>query len=203
MQYGERIYGIGYYGSISLDDNAQDYFTDLMQYLPEYYQNVKEVKDLQENLGHEVGQLRYALEDTVNQCFISTATWGLGRWEKLFGLQTDRSKSYIRRREILMAKLRGSGTTTKEMIKNVAIAFSGGEVAIQEYPREHRFVVQFIGIKGIPQNMAGLINAIDEIKPAHLAYTFKYAYTVWQQIDITWGQAREKTWGDLRIYEGE
>ena len=89
------------------------------------------------------------------------------------------------------------------MIKSVAIAFSGGEVDVQEYTNEYRFVVQFIGIRGIPQNMPGLISAIEEIKPAHLMYSFKYTYTAWQQINMTWQQAKTKTWGDLRIYEGE
>lgn len=203
MQYGVKEDCISIYDGTLEDNSIQDYYIDLMQYLPSYYQNVKEVEDLQENLGYEVGRLHYALEDTLKQCCISSATWGLDRWEKLFGVQTDRSKPYTHRREVLMAKLRGSGTTTKEMIKNVAIAFSGGEVDIQEFADEYRFVVHFIGVRGIPQNMAGLIAALDEIKPAHLTYSFKYTYTVWQQIKMTWQDASQKTWGGLRVYEGE
>jgi hypothetical protein len=52
--------------------------------------------------------------------------------------------------------------------------------------------------------MAGLINAIEEIKPAHLAYSFKYTYTTWGALDgLTWGAANQKSWGELKIYEGE
>lgn len=202
--YGDSLYGQVVYGNDDTGEiNPDEHFIDLMQYLPDYYQGVKEVIELQTILGYSAGALSYGRQDTFAQCFIATATWGLERWEKLYGLKTDKSKSFESRREILRAKLRGASTTTKEMIKNVAIAFSGGEVAIQEYPQEYRFVVQFIGTKGIPQNMSGLINAIDEIKPAHLAFGFKYTYTVWQQISMTWQEASLKTWGDLRIYEGE
>jgi len=203
MLYGQGDYGTYSFGSDAEQADSKEYFIDLMSYLPDYYQNVKEMRELQTALGYEVGKLRYSLQDLLDQCFISSATWGLDRWENLYGIQTDRSKTYERRREILKAKLRGSGTTTKEMIKNVAEAFSGGEVDVIEYPEEYRFVVQFIGIRGIPQNMAGLIDALEQIKPAHLAYSFKYTYTVWQQIYITWEQAKQKTWGELRIYEGE
>lgn len=204
MQYGNSLFGQSGYGSAGTDDTgSQGHFIDLMVYLPEYYQNIREMKELQTVLGYEVGEAVYNAQDMLDQCFISTATWGLDRWEKIFGITTDKSKSYERRREILLAKLRGSGTTTREMIKNVSIAFSGGEVAIQEYPGEYRFVVQFIGVRGIPQNMAGLINALNEIKPAHLTYEFKYTYTTWNQLAMTWGKSREKSWGELRIYEGE
>ncbi len=205
MQYGTFLYGQCAYGTANAEDNnPSQHFIDLMQYLPDYYQDVKEMKELQEIMGYEVGKVDYSVQDILNQCFIKTATSGLDRWEKVFGINTDWSKSYERRREILLAKLRGSGTTTKEMIKNVAVAFSGGDVAVQEYPEEYRFVVQFIGVKGIPQNMAGLINAIEEIKPAHLSYSFKYTYTTWNALDdLTWDDVKHKTWGELRIYEGE
>lgn len=203
MQYGNSLYGQYGYGSTQSDESSQDHYIDLMHYLPDFYQDIKEIKELQTVLGYEVGEVVYSTQDLLQQCFISTATWGLDRWEKVFGITTDKSKSYERRREILLAKLRGSGTTTKDMIKNVAIAFSGGEVNVIEYPREYRFVVQFIGVKGIPPNMAGLINAINEVKPAHLVYSFKYTYTIWNQLNMTWGDNREKSWGDLRIYEGE
>ena len=203
MQYGNSLYGQYGYGSTQSDDSGQDHYIDLMHYLPDFYQDIKEIKELQTVLGYEVGEVVYSTQDLLQQCFISTATWGLDRWEMVFGITTDKGKSYERRREILLAKLRGTGTTTKDMIKNVAIAFSGGEVNIIEYPREYRFVVQFIGIRGIPQNMAGLIAALNEIKPAHLLYDFKYTYTTWGQLkNMTWGEAKLKTCAELKIYEG-
>ena len=202
--YGNNLYGQFLFGIDSQETvNPDDYYIDLMKYLPDFYRNIKEMKELQTAFGYEVGKAVYSSQEALDQCFISTATWGLDRCEKVLGIAIDKSKSYESRREIIRAKLRGQGATTKEMIQNVAISFSGGEVAIREYPAEYRFIVQFIGVRGIPQNMVGLINAIEEIKPAHLAYSFKYTYTVWQQINMTWQEASEKTWGELRVHEGE
>ena len=87
------------------------------------------------------------------------------------------------------------------MVKNVAEAFSGGEVDIIEKFSDYSFIVNFIGIKGIPQNIAGLIDSIEDIKPAHLGYSFKYTYTVWNFIEkLTWQKVNSKKWDDLKVY---
>ncbi len=105
--------------------------------------------------------------------FIETATWGLSRWEKIFDLPIEIEKNYSFRRERIKAKIRGSGTTTKQLIINIASAFSNGEVEVIEYPNEYRFVVKFVGVKGVPANMKDLTSSIEEVKPAHLAFTFE------------------------------
>lgn len=203
--YGTVLYGQSKYGSIEPDEtNSKHNYIDLINYLPQVYQEIMQMKDLQKILGYEVGNASYISKELLKEFFISTATWGLVRWENLFGITTDKSRSYEYRREVILAKLRGSGTTTKQMIKNVAIAFSGGEVVIHENPEECSFVVQFVGVKGIPPNMAGLMKALDEAKPAHLAYSFKYTYTTWSALkSMIWETVKKHTWEDIKIYEGD
>lgn len=159
---------------------------------------------LQRIIAEDIGALRdYAIPDFLSQLFIKTATWGLDYWEKELGLVTNRSHSYIRRREIIMAKLRGSGTSTKERIKSVAEAFSGGEVEVIEYNSEYRFEVKFIGVLGIPPNMAGFLAMLEEIKPAHLGYSISYTYTVWDMLmPLVWNEAKTRTWSQIRTYGG-
>lgn len=206
MPYGANKYGEYKYGKegsfIPPDIDKCD--IDLMKYLPWYYQNSKVMKEIQSSISKEFCILDYYVKDLEKQFFIDTATWGLSIYEKELGLQTNMSLTYEERREIIKAKLRGHGTTTKEMIKNTAEAFSGGEVDVIEYPEESKFIVKFIGIKGIPRNMQGFIDMLETIKPAHLAYEFKYTYTVWNHLtNLTWGQANAMTWDELRVYEGE
>ena len=89
------------------------------------------------------------------------------------------------------------------MIKETAEAFSGGEVDVIEYPEESKFIVKFIGVKGIPRNMQGFIDMLETIKPAHLGYEFKYTFTVWNHLTgLTWEQVNAMTWDELRVYEG-
>ncbi len=202
MSYGQFLYGALKYADEPSEEELEPYIPDLMNYLPHYYRKSNVINNIQKVNAKEIGYFKYATEDVLKQFFVPTATWGLALWEKELGLPIDPTKSDERRREIICAKLRGAGTTTSEMIKNVAIAFSGGEVEVLEYPNEYRFEIQFIGVKGIPPNMAGLIKTIENIKPAHLDYNFKYSYTWWDSLKaLTWQQANAKTWNELRVYE--
>ena len=149
--------------------------------------------------GYEVGQLQHDLRNLIDQCYIVTATWGLTRWEQMLGVTTNMSLTYERRREILMAKLRGQGTTTRKMIEDTAAAFSGGEVKVIEDNPSHLFIIQFVGIKGIPRNMQAFISMLEDIKPAHLTYRFEYRYTTWIELKpYIWNRLGDMTWDDVR-----
>lgn len=202
MAYGESLYGTLLFAAEPEDTEPQpEDSLDLMQYLPDYYRGVKEMEALQDTLGREILALRSGAVVVLAQAYVETATQSLGRWEAELGLSTDPSKSPESRREIIKAKRRGAGTTTPQMIERVASAFTGGEVVVEEVPGEYRFIVRFVGTLGIPPNMAGLIQILDEIKPAHLGYEFLYTYTFWDSLKtLTWGGANSKTWNELRVY---
>ncbi|NUU61283.1 putative phage tail protein [Paenibacillus agri] len=202
MAYGEHLYGTISFSSEKPVQEGPDFnIPDLMSYLPDYYLGVLEMEELQKSQAVECGQLIYAIEDSAAQLVVESATWGLWRFEKELGLSTDTSKSYASRREMIVAKRRGNGTTTPEMIRRTASAFSGGDVKVVEVPNEYSFEVHFVGTLGVPQNMAGLIQMIEEIKPAHLSYSFVYTYTWWESLKaLKWNTAAIKTWNQLRTY---
>lgn len=204
MAYGIKQYGVLPFGATASDTDVpvDPNIPDLMAYLPEYYSEIRDMRSIQDANAQEIGLIRYDMENVLAQFFVDSATWGLEIWERERGLITDPSKSYAWRREIITAKNRGAGTTTKTLLKNAAASFSGGEVDIIEYPAEYRFVVQFIGVLGIPPNMAGFQEMLDRIKPAHLSYSFKYTYTWWDSLkSLTWAQAGANTWNGLKTYK--
>ncbi|URN94632.1 MAG: YmfQ family protein [Candidatus Pristimantibacillus lignocellulolyticus] len=204
MSYGESMYGaISFGDNKDPDSQSETLPKNLMDYLPYYWRDIRDMVELQSTVGEELGISQSALAELNTQAFLTTATWGLEYWEREFGLTTDPSMSDSWRREILMAKIRGHGTVTKQMIISAAIAFSGGDVEIVEYQSESRFVVRFIGMLGIPANMAGFIAMLEQMKPAHLSFSFDYSYTTWDKLkDMTWANAGQMTWGQLRTYEG-
>lgn len=203
--YGTEQYGTTQYSQEQLtDEEIKPYKPDLLYRLPPDLKNIPEFKAWNDVSNYELGLSAWQEEDILNQCFVDTATWGLAFWEKTLNIITDLNKSYEERREIIKAKLRGSGTTTTQMIKNTAESFSGGECNVIQHPENYSFTIQFVGIKGIPKNMQAFKDMLEDIKPAHLAYDFKYTYTVWgflSQKNLTWGQASSKTWGDLKVYD--
>ncbi|MDR7813396.1 YmfQ family protein [Lacrimispora sp.] len=198
--YGKNQYGlIQYAHEKSTDEEQKDYYVDLARYAPPFLAEIRELKAIYETEGYAVGLLEHELSELLDQCFISTATWGLTRWEEVYGLVTNMALSYEQRREILMAKLRGQGTTTAQMIKETAETFSGGEIEVIEDNPDYHFIVRFIGIKGIPRNMNAFVSMLEDIKPAHLSYSFEYRYTVWNElINRSWGSVTSYTWDSIR-----
>ena len=71
----------------------------LIRLLPGYYENNTTMRMLQNALSEATDQLEENLTDTVDQCFVATATRLLYRWEKILGLSTDISKPIEFRRE--------------------------------------------------------------------------------------------------------
>lgn len=206
MYYGQSQYGLSKYAeNTPTKEDLEKYFVDLTKYVPPFiYENNEIMQAIYKSQGEELGSLLYSLEDLTNQFFIDTATWGLTYWEEEYGISINLNYSYEERREVIKAKKRGQGTCTKALIKNVAEAFSGGEVNVIENTAPYMFTIQFIGVKGIPKNMANLINAIDDIKPAHLGYTFKYTYTSWDYLDsknLSYDNADNIKWDDLEIFD--
>lgn len=202
--YGSDLYSSKYFGISDVVSKANTNNIDLMKYLPYYYRTSKVMKSIQESNGIELAKVDFKLDDVLDQLLIDTATWGLVLWEIEYGLETDINKSYEERREILKAKRRGKGTVTKKMIKETAQAFSGGEVDIIEHPESYSFTVQFIGIKGIPRNLGAFKDMLDTIKPSHLAYDFKFTFTVYDFLKdkgLNWDGAKNKTWDNLKVYE--
>ena len=200
--YGKVEYGQGLYGENKDVDIDEDLFKIpiLMKYLPYYYQTSNFTHNLQHSIAKEIGRLDFLKEDLFKQFFIMTATWGLKYYEQELDIPYNPQLSDESRREIIIAKIRGRGTTTKKMIQNTAESFSGGEVEIIEHNEENYFIVKFVGVKGIPSNMKGFINMLETIKPAHLNYKLEYTYNTWGDIKHnTWGQLSNYTWSQVRV----
>lgn len=199
--YGKTQYGLSKYSHEGgADQYQEEYFHDISHYVPNYLIEKKEPQAICHTEGYEIGLAYHNIRDSFDQFFLCSATWGLKRWEELYGVNTNLSLSYEQRREIIAAKIRGQGTTTKEMIVKTAEAFSGGEVEVIEDNENSHFIVRFIGIKGIPRNMQAFITMLEDIKPAHLKYTFEYTYTTWNSLrPLTWDSISDKTWDGIRI----
>lgn len=175
---------------------------ELLSLLPEYYRDNKTMEELQSILSADIDKITNGLNKTIDQCFVNTATSLLSRYEKIYGIQVDVSKSAEFRRERIRAKIRGVGTVTKQMIEAVARSYSNGEVEVIEDPANYSFKVKFVGTKGLPPNMADLTLTIEEIKPAHLAFVFEYVYRTHKELS-GYTHAELSGYTHVEIREGE
>ena len=84
-----------------------DKIKELKSYLPEFLVSKEPLKSIYEAEGKILNELSLSLDDSLNQYFVDTATWGLEAWEKFVGIPTDKSKSLDDRRGLIKTKLIG------------------------------------------------------------------------------------------------
>ena len=155
---------------------------DLFQYLPNYYDNIREFQELISAEEEEIGLLQNDIDELLEQFHIDTATWGLSYWEGICGIPVDESKPIDHRRSVIKSKLRGIGTVTVGLVKNVAEAYYNGQVEVTEQPSIYTVKIKFVSKLGVPPNLADIQNALREIIPAHLAINFEFSYLLIRDI---------------------
>lgn len=172
--------------------------------MPSYYRKSKVMNELLNSIELEVDRLKEQVNLTENQFFVILSDENLQKHEQDVGLATDLSADLDTRRGRVLSKLRGTGTVTKTMMKNVAASFVNGDIEIIEYPSEYCFAVKFTSKTGVPYNIADIQAMIEEIKPAHLAVEYIFTYRLWQDIldEIQiWTTAKNYSWEWMLTFE--
>ena len=146
----------------------------LINKLPSFYDN-DIVKPIQNSFTVEANSINDEVENTLNQFIVDSATFGLDKWENMLGISKNNFDIQTRR-ENIKAKMRARGTTSIDVIKNICEAYSNGEVDIVVNHTDYSFEIHFIGSIGVPKAFAELDKTIEEIKPCHLAHSYKFRY---------------------------
>ena len=147
----------------------------LIDKLPYFYDNGY-TRPIIEAEQIEADTLVEEIADTLKQCFVSTATWGLDYWEDMLFLPRGTGKTYDERRSIIYTRMRATRTTTVEVVKELASAFFGPEnVTVTEHNENYYFNIEFENIKVSTAKLQDVINVLEIYKPAHLNYDFTFS----------------------------
>jgi len=133
------------------ESQINEYSIDLTKYVPKIISKDPITSKVFYAQGRQISTINYYIQDLINQCFISTATWSLDIWESEYGIQTDSTLSYENRRQTILAKKRGFGTVNEAKIKSIAEAYNCDCEVIPHWD-EYYFIIKFIGL-GVPSNL--------------------------------------------------
>ena len=147
---------------------------NLIDKLPYFYSEGMP-KVIQDSLTIEKNLINGDTDDLLNQFFVDSAIFGLNYWERMLGINKN-SFDIDTRRENIKAKMRSRGTTSIEVIKNICEAYSYGEVEIVVDYANYSFEINFVGSIGVPKAFAELDKTVNDIKPCHLAHSYKFRY---------------------------
>lgn len=169
----------------------------LINKLPSFYDNYI-TKPIQDSFSVEADLINNEVENALKQFFVESATWGLDYWEKMLGISKNNNDIQTRR-ENIKAKMRSRGTTTIDVIKNICEAYSNSIVEIIVNYSDYSFVIDFVGSIGVPKAFDELDKTIEEIKPCHLAHSYKFNYNTHADLSkFTHEQLANYTHEDLR-----
>ena len=155
----------------------------LIDKLPYFYDNGY-TRPIIEAEQVEADILYREIAETLKQCFVETATWGLDYWEDMLFLPRGTGKTYDERRSIIYTRMRATRTTTVEVVKELASAFFSPEnVTVTEHNSNYSFNIEFENIKVSTAKLQDVINVLEIYKPAHLNYDFTFSVKTNVQIN--------------------
>lgn len=154
---------------------------EIKKELPSYYEGIRDFQELINAEAKIMAALDNLLDDIVNQLFIETATWGLARWEKIFGVVTNENKPLTQRRSVLKSKVRGAGVTSVALVKEVAESWYNGDIDVLEKPE--KVSIKFNSNLGVPTNLGDVEKALREIIPAHLMIEYLFTFLLIKDIN--------------------
>ena len=183
--------------------STKDYLTDMVKHLPLYERKSTIFRAVLNSEDKEFRNTEQQLEIVDRNLFVDTAIEALPIYERDLGIKQNSSLRYDQRREQITSRNRASfDQTTKATIKAVAAAYSNGEVEVNATDTPGVYEIRFVGTKGIPNNMSGLIQAIEIIVPAHLQFDYAYTFNTWGFVgNRTWNDVSKMTWDNIRIWD--
>ena len=157
---------------------------NILRYLPGFLQSDVDFKNVADASSAEHETIRLLIQDIFNQFFIETATWGLDGYERILAITPKASDTYeIRRRRILL-KYQSNQTSTVEFLRLLVkrYATSAATVRVVEFNSQSSFSIITEG--GSIIDIAGMFEAIDIYKPAHLTCLLRYERPVYMSLSI-------------------
>ncbi|KAJ0071554.1 YmfQ family protein [Bacillus altitudinis] len=144
---------------------------EMKNYLPPYFTEIYDVDHLLKTEAPEFEQLDESIFDVTDQFFPLTATWGLNRWERMLKVQRESDDSIeLRRARLLNMMSNIPPITYLSLEKSVNRFLKNPSAIIRLTVNRYHFALR-VNLDDL-QNTRYIVEILETLKPAHLAYTF-------------------------------
>ena len=153
----------------------------ILSYLNKNYRADKFTIDITKALQVKFKILNDIIINLRNNFYFDKLTLnGIEYFEKLLGINPTNSQTQADRRVTIQAKWLSNNHNCIKFIQDICNAWENGRVKADFVNGKIKLV--FIGEYGVPEDLDGLLSAIDEIKPAHIAYFLIFKYLLIENI---------------------
>ncbi len=171
-------------------------------YLPKHVTDITHIKDVLMALEPSFDGLEYLLDEIeTNRNITRLGDENVGRCEKEYGVNNT-GKDLEIRKKILLIKKQGVSTTTEQVLKNMAKAYSDRGIDINFINEEYKLVIKWLGKRGKPEGVEEFYENILNLIPCHLGLEFEYTYALIDDYkNMTLESLKDKTIEELLTLE--
>ncbi|WP_336786552.1 putative phage tail protein [Paenibacillus sp. MMO-177] len=148
----------------------------MLSQAPDYYETSAIYKKIQTVQGDEYDSISTKNADLKAQLRIKSATWGLKYYEEALRIPVIESDSYETRRGRILSSWRSPGNFSSALIKTVCESFVNGQVDVSIDLANSQVLIKFNGPYGVPEKIADVNDAVENIIHAHLGKTFSFKF---------------------------
>lgn len=183
-------------------DNAEvfDRSAEMLRYVPGYYRESKFYNAQNTAKGYEFDILRTIIDDFYYQFNPQTATWCLGLWEELLGIKSE-NRGIEERRTNIMANIMLLPKITPISLERLISSVTGTKVRVINNVAPYVFAIDiYTEEKPTYINYDSVVNLVEDVKPAHLAYETYFSFPV--KVSILIETVAVEKWPHLAGEEG-
>ncbi len=178
---------------------------NLIEYLPQYLQDIKEFNIIFDSEDIQLDILFPLIESIFNERLIMQCSEErLSQWEKALGATPKGTVE--ERRYFVKALLRGGGKLNENKIKSIVEAFTNGDCIVT-------FESSIINVRVLPPDNGEVYRfpdverALQPLIPAHIGLNVMRYYSTWGDIRnnfSSWETVSKKaSWGSVKDYISE
>lgn len=143
---------------------------NLSQYVPRFILKDETISNILKVESDEHEKQRLELIDLLKQFFVSSATWGLEKWENLLGVIPDNGDTIPQRRARIYAKLQGRQISTVAFLERLCKLFMSDSSIVRIVEDNEHYMFRILQENGSILYYDDMIQAIETYKPAHLNF---------------------------------
>lgn len=160
-------------------------YNRLKKYVKDFIYNFPTNQEIFKSDAEQLAKLKAYIDSIIKNCFILLSDeWSIQIIEFEFGIIPKPTDTLESRKQRLIARKRGLGTTTPYVVKQICKAYVDKVNIIQHF-EDYYFELQLENInKGFVNFLEDLIEIIEELKPAHLGVIYELIETTMSNLYI-------------------
>lgn len=172
---------------------------EIESYYPDILKEVREFQALAVAENPEMELIYTAIEDVMDEQFISTAKdYGVARLEKIVGITSKATDTLEERKFKVLAKYNEDVPYTVPKLNELLTTLCGTDGYILEI-NNGAFTLKVKVALTSKKNKYAVSELVERVVPMNMVLSVELMYNQWQTVEgLTWGDVENMTWEGLR-----